>query len=501
MHLPDLFNSASYIVLFALAVQIGVAIYRLTLHPLAKFPGPKLAAASELYGIYYDIWKKGKYVKRYPGLHKKYGPIVRTHPNEIHVFDTEAYNTVFRIGTPFDKQREFYDNPFGEGSHFNMSGLKPAKARRDMLAPHFSTSAIREIEPLLRQSISKFVGILRDYAQGKSPVDLTLGLHCLTTDITMGYVFGKPFEALDAPGFKFEPVVVMDDALFFIVIQRTFHAICRPIMSAFMRMPVVRELHPLLAAPVRLQDRCRQLVLDLINRSDAGESRTPTVFDTMLSPSKEKGQETPSVADLTAEAMVLLIAGEETTANTLMQGIFHVLHDQTILERLQKELREAFPDDDDVITQETLESMPYLRGVVKESLRFSHGAPGRLPRVTPACGAKICGQYIPPGTPISMCHFVYNTDETIFSDPFEFRPERWLGDDFHHLDRHLISFSRGSRGCIGITLGYAELYLILGHIFRKLNLDLYNTTKADMEWDDLYAAKTQKHLEVMVSSA
>lgn len=52
-------------------------------------------------------------------------------------------------------------------------------------------------------------------------------------------------------------------------------------------------------------------------------------------------------------------------------------------------------------------------------------------------------------TLVSLSHYVYNTDSSIFPDPETFRPERWLGDDLH-LDRHLVSFSRGSRGCIGI---------------------------------------------------
>ena len=47
-------------------------IYRLTLHPLAKFPGPTLAGASSLYGAFFDLGGKS-YVKSFPALHEKYG--------------------------------------------------------------------------------------------------------------------------------------------------------------------------------------------------------------------------------------------------------------------------------------------------------------------------------------------------------------------------------------------------------------------------------------------
>jgi hypothetical protein len=65
--------------------------YRLTFHPLARFPGPKLAAATTLYNAYYDILTPGL-IKRLPDMHKKYGPIIRIQPNELHIGDIEGYN-------------------------------------------------------------------------------------------------------------------------------------------------------------------------------------------------------------------------------------------------------------------------------------------------------------------------------------------------------------------------------------------------------------------------
>lgn len=62
-------------VLLALVHRLLLVIYRLIIHPLAKFPGPKLAAASNVYAMYYDLHPShlGSLVKRLPELHDRYG--------------------------------------------------------------------------------------------------------------------------------------------------------------------------------------------------------------------------------------------------------------------------------------------------------------------------------------------------------------------------------------------------------------------------------------------
>jgi hypothetical protein len=52
---------------------VGLVVYRLYLSPLAKFPGPKLAAATRWYEFYYEVVKRGKFQFHINDLHKKYG--------------------------------------------------------------------------------------------------------------------------------------------------------------------------------------------------------------------------------------------------------------------------------------------------------------------------------------------------------------------------------------------------------------------------------------------
>lgn len=52
---------------------LGVVFYRLYLSPISKFPGPKIAAVTWLYELYYDVVHKGKYIYEIEKMHDKYG--------------------------------------------------------------------------------------------------------------------------------------------------------------------------------------------------------------------------------------------------------------------------------------------------------------------------------------------------------------------------------------------------------------------------------------------
>jgi hypothetical protein len=109
---------------------------------------------------------------------------------------------VFRTGTKFDKDRNFYSHPTTEGAHLNMTSLPPAKARKDTMAPYFSRVAVSRLEPLIQDKISKFIILLLNAGYRNKVVDLSLGYRCLTIDVITHYCFQKSHDAMDAPGFE-----------------------------------------------------------------------------------------------------------------------------------------------------------------------------------------------------------------------------------------------------------------------------------------------------------
>jgi hypothetical protein len=60
---------------------LSLVFHRLFFSPLSKFPGPKLAAVTSWYELYYDVVKKGKYLFEIEKMHDKYGMYCRTNPH------------------------------------------------------------------------------------------------------------------------------------------------------------------------------------------------------------------------------------------------------------------------------------------------------------------------------------------------------------------------------------------------------------------------------------
>lgn len=81
-----------------------------------------------------------------------------------------------------------------------------------------------------------------------------------------------------------------------------------------------------------------------------------------------------------------------------------------------------------------------------------------------------------------MTSLLQHKDGSKFSDPSVFDPDRWLNNK--SIEKYLVPFSKGTRQCLGINLATAEIYLTLATVFRRVNMELYETTARDAEIED-----------------
>ncbi|KAG5781015.1 hypothetical protein H9Q73_005337 [Fusarium xylarioides] len=194
-------------------------------------------------------------------------------------------------------------------------------------------------------------------------------------------------------------------------------------------------------------------------------------------------QEEKEKGPLTQQAVAIWSGGWDTVGFVLTMAAYQLLQNPEVEQRLYQELKEVWKDPTESPEITTLEGLPYLTAVVKETFRLSPGALCRLSRVNPN-GIEQYGDWeIPPGTIISMSIPDVLSDKAIWgSDAAVFKPERWLSGGAD-LDRYLVTFSKGTRVCPGIELAWIETRLVIASLFRRYEMSI--TPEAGISDDDI----------------
>lgn len=189
-----------------------------------------------------------------------------------------------------------------------------------------------------------------------------------------------------------------------------------------------------------------------------------------------------------------MVAGGETTAQVLTVATFHLLKNKaTALAKLKVELGNVMVDPNARVDLKTLEKLPWLTAVVKESLRIAAIVTSRLPLVSPKEPLRYLSWEIPSGTPVSMTLRDVLLDPAVFENPMDFVPERWLSSNpnLDRINKAYVPFGRGGRMCIGVNLALTELYIIIACLFRRFDFDLHDTIRErDIDvWSDLFVGE------------
>ena len=203
---------------------------------------------------------------------------------------------------------------------------------------------------------------------------------------------------------------------------------------------------------------------------------TSNIFTTILSSDRPASEK--SLDHLQQQGLELISAGSETAARVLAAATYHILATPGVLVNLRTEVDPLFASKD-TVTVRDLEALPYLTAVLKESLRIGAVVSTRFPLVAPAQDL-VYGEYtIPSGAAVSMTPHRILHDPECYSDPYHFRPERWLGspEDVKKAERYFLPFSKGGRNCLGVNLAWAELYLVVAHVVHRLEMELYDTVR------------------------
>jgi cytochrome P450 len=199
----------------------------------------------------------------------------------------------------------------------------------------------------------------------------------------------------------------------------------------------------------------RRQVADLEDRRD--------ILSMLLQARTEEG-EALSDQELRDELLTLVLAGHETTANSLSWAWERLVRTPDAHDRLRDAVRGS----------DEAESAKVVEQVIQETMRSRP--------VIPIIGRRVTvpwrlGEYaVPADTPVTMSILLVHHREDVYPDPFAFRPERWEGNKPGTYT--WIPFGGGIRRCLGAALAMAEMRVVLETMARKLDI-AYDTPEPE----------------------
>ncbi|KAI7756705.1 hypothetical protein M8C21_008388 [Ambrosia artemisiifolia] len=176
----------------------------------------------------------------------------------------------------------------------------------------------------------------------------------------------------------------------------------------------------------------------------------------------------------------MFVAGTDTTFTNLEWTLGELLRHPQAMKQLQQEAQ-IIGQGKSMITEDDLDKMPYLKAVLKETLRLHPPAPLLIPRELTQ-DVKLLDYDIPSGTQVFINAWAISRDPSKWEAPEEFRPERFLNNpvDYKGFHFEFIPFGAGRRGCPGIQFAMIINELVLANLVYKYDLVLVDEEGLDM---------------------
>ena len=311
------------------------------------------------------------------------------------------------------------------------------------------------------------------------PIDVQHDLTRYTVDVTSSLAFGSDLNTLEEPGDAIQQHL-----------EKVFPAIARRQTALFpywryWQLPADREVEVALA-------EVRKLVNQLIVKSreklsvDPLLRAKPTNLIEALIVAQEN--ETGALRDeeIFGNILTVLLAGEDTTANTIAWMIHFMVEHPEIQAPMHEEANQ--PDGIGEHSQDSAapDRLRYIEAVAYETLRHKWVAPMLL--LEPNADTQVRDIHVPKGTAVFVLTGHVGMQDSNFTAASEFRPERWLhpseADAASHNTRAFMPFGAGPRYCPGRHLAMLEIRMVLGMLARNFEVHRAPGTPAP---DELYA--------------
>ncbi|KAL8651746.1 MAG: hypothetical protein Q9210_003077 [Variospora velana] len=425
-----------------------MTVYRKFFHRLRHFPGPWMAGITKFWHVYHCATSQNHLLL--DRLHDEYGQFVRTGPEELTVFNPEVLRAVDGPGTSCTKA-VWYDLLLPELA-VNTTRSKPEHDKRRRIWDHgFTTRALAIYEERMMDYGHLLEKGISDLAQRNQPVDVCVWFYWFTFDVMGEFAFAKSFGMLQSERWHIA-VVMLRKAMGLLGPLSPVPWLAQIGFNLLPWFGVIADWFAMLAwCRQRMEERI-QIVAD-----------KPDVSQWLIGDSRKTGSLGKDRPWLYGDAVTIIIAGSDTVAPTLVFIFYELALHPHQQQKLYEEISAVHVDD-----LLTFRALPYLNGVINESLRIHPPVPTGGYRQSPPGGMKIGGRYIPGNTTIVAPRYTLGRLEECFERAGEFVPERWYSKrDMITNERAFAPFAQGRYGCVGKNLALSELRFVTALLVKK----------------------------------
>ena len=287
--------------------------------------------------------------------------------------------------------------PGDNGIHSILSANDADHARyRRLLAHAFSESALREQEYLPLSYIDLLTRRLREIVassgDGCAVIDIVKWFNFTTFDIVGDLALGESFHCLEESKYHgWVSILFSQFKAAGLFISLRFFGLDKPLKMVLPKSLLKKRADHAKYSKDRIYHRLDQ-------GKQGADAQRNDFMAYVLRYNDEKGMTIPEIEQT---FRVLVVAGSETTGTALSGILGNLLQHPRMMETVVEEIRQSFQDASEICASR-VGGLPYLNAVIEESLRLGPPVALGLPRVVPADGAEVSGQWLPGG--VSQSH-------------------------------------------------------------------------------------------------
>ncbi|KUJ13771.1 putative cytochrome P450 monooxygenase [Mollisia scopiformis] len=447
-------------------------IFPLFLSPLSKIPPAHWSVPSSARWINSHRLNGKTGLSATLSAHNRLGPIVRLSPDEISVASIDGLRKIYSGG--FEKDESYVQEftNYGTVNLVSMLGNREHGMQKRMISHVYSKSYIQNSGDGKRAWEILVGRLLEVLYKAEGAAFDAYGLNQgIGADFMSAYLFG------------------LENATDFMRDTETRTRISQCYRKKFKRLP--GEAGATETVESFVLDLCRAAARTTERDIDSETGTSPVVY-AQLSSQMSKRFSTPS-----PENKELLVASEmfdqftasiETSRISLTYMEWELSRRPSLQQSLRQELLTLSPPiqvgESQLPDPKSIDSLPLLNAILKETLRLYTPSPATLTRITPPVGTTIEGYFIPGNIVIGTSGGCMHQNSSVFPEPQEFKPERWLTEDEEkrkEMNRWFWAFGSGGRMCIGSHYAIHMLKLSIAAIYSNFETEIVDDEGIEQE--------------------